>query len=79
MVDMSALSNLIPKSWIKSLLIAAVAAIAGWGSKAILSQVGSEYDLGYGAKLVITQSIADSGTNAVAIVAKKAVDLINKQ
>ena len=34
------------------------------------------YDLGYGAKIVITQEIVDKGTNAVEIVKQKAIAAI---
>lgn len=71
-------TSIVPKSWIKNAVIAAIGMVVGYGSNAIQSQVGKEYDLGYGAKLVVTQDIADKGTNAVAIIAQKVVTALQK-
>ena len=70
------IANMIPKSWVKSALIALVGMAAVWGNRGILSQNGKEYDLGYGAKIVITQAIVDKGTNAVEIAKQKAIAAI---
>ena len=69
-------ASFIPTSWVKSIIIAIVGIAAGFGSKTIIGQQGKVYDLGYGAKIVITQEIVDKGTNAVEIVKQKAIAAI---
>jgi len=70
------IASWIPKSWIKMIMVALVGAAAGFGSKTIISQQGKEIDLGYGAKIVITQDIVEKGTNAVEIAKQKAIAAI---
>lgn len=70
------LTSLIPKSLVKKILIALLGMAAIWGNKGILSQKGKEIDLGYGAKLVITQDMCDKGTNAVELARLKAIEAI---
>lgn len=68
---MSVLSSMIPSSWIKSIIAAVIVFVGGYASNMILSQVGTEYVLAPGIKLVVSQTIADSGTNAVAMIVQK--------
>jgi hypothetical protein len=65
---MSVISSLVPKSWVKSILAAIIVFAGGWSSKAILGQVGQTYELAPGVSIVVTQEIADRGTNTVAVI-----------
>lgn len=60
------ITSFVPKSWIKSVIAAAIVFAGGWGTNAILGQVGVSYELAPGVKITVSQDIADKGTNAVA-------------
>jgi len=72
------IASIIPKSWIKSVIAAVIVFVGGWTSNTILSQVGTEYELAPGVKIVITQDIADKGTNAVAQLVTKLQTALQK-
>ena len=64
---MSFISDLIPQAWIKGLIIAAIAAVCGWGSKAVLEQEGRVIYTNeeMGIEIVVTQDITAQGTNMI--------------
>ena len=65
-MKMSWITGMIPKAWIKGLVIAAIAAICGWGSNAILEQEGTVLYSGNGFEIVVTGEMTTAGTNLVA-------------